>query len=101
MTKKLCVSFAVAALTLALSSHLALPLSAERSPSPSIAKAPCETEGEAEGVWILNSPTSRLRLAGFRPAGISANGVALPEPHSSAKLCHPDAKTLICSEYAG
>jgi hypothetical protein len=35
MTQKLCVSCAVAALTLALSSHLTLPLWADGSPSPS------------------------------------------------------------------
>jgi hypothetical protein len=67
-----------------------------------LAEARGETEEEAEGVWILISPTSRLRLAGFQPAGISANGVALPEPHRSRtqNSVIPTLKTFICSEYA-
>jgi subtilase family serine protease len=42
MTKKLCVSFAIAALTFALGSHLTLPLWAEGSPSRSIITRPID-----------------------------------------------------------
>jgi hypothetical protein len=66
---------------------------------PCFDESPGETEGEADGVWILTSPTNRLRPAGFQPAGISADGVALPEPRTQNSVI-PTVKTLTGSEYA-
>jgi hypothetical protein len=86
MTKKLCVCFAALFCRVLVS-----PKNGETRTN----------KGEVEGAWILTSLTSRLRLAGFQQSGISANGVARPQPHRSrtqSSVIRP-AKTLICSEY--